>query len=358
MKRIVAQIILLPLLISCESTVATVEEYHLSANSVTTVDSFSVSNLIYADDERLLASSGYSPTCLISIPVRESKLEVEESEYFLTRGRALAEIQSYANYEVYKDTVHILSYSAYGIDKIIRIPFEGINDIPSWTIELTPYFKGLYPQSHFGILDNGDYVLSGGERDSEKLICFLHNNEHNFEMYDYVPDDGFDSNPIVKHYVYRPNSKLFVNGDDILYVCGEGRLALIINSKDSGISYLYDEFPKYSAAPDGMNFVRDSKSWLGMKASASEKVIFMSPYTYRYVNGNPVPDNYKGYPPYYMDRIEAFSWKGEKLYTLSLEYPFDDLLVDESGKRLYTIAEDLVTGDDIIYQYDLPADID
>ncbi len=351
-------ITLLPLLISCESTVATVEELSLSAINVTNVDSCSIFQLIYADDECLLASTVYSSYSLVSIPIRESELKAEESEYFLNYGRAKSEVlRNSSAYNVYDDTIHVLSSPSTGIDKIIKIPLDGINDNLSWKIESTPYIKGVYCRS-FDFLDSDSYVFAGGLMDSEKVICILNNKEHTSKQYDYIPDDGFDSNPRIKKLVYFSNSEVHVNGSAILYVCGEGHLALIINSNDGKIRYLYDEFPKYSASNDGLTFVRDSKSPLGITASASDKAIYLSPRMAKMVNGKFVPDNFKGYPPYCNDRIEVFSWEGERLYTLCLDHPFCSYIVDKSGKRLFTYFEDLDIGDAIIYQYDLPADID
>ncbi len=350
-------IILLPLLISCESTVATVEEYSLLANSVTPIDTCSLFQLLYADDERLLASTVRSSYDLVSIPIRESELKVEESELFLNYGRSISEVMRNNTCSgVCNDTIHVLASNLFGIDKIIKIPFEGINDISSWEIESTPYYQGIDVNgvTGFDFLDSDSYVFAGGLMDSEKVICILNNKEHTSKQYDYIPDDGFDSNPRIKKLVYFSNSVVHVNGSAILYVCGSGHLALIIDSNDGTIRYLYDEFPKYSASNDGLTFVRDSKSSLGIKASASDKAIYLSPRMAKMVNGKFVPDNFKGYPPTYMDRIEVFSWEGERLHSLCLDYPFSSFLVDKSGKKLYTTTEDLDTGDDIICQYDLP----
>jgi len=359
MKPQIVLFVLLSLFISCESTVTTVEEIHLSAKNTTVADSCDIFHLLYADDDYLLASTSHSSTNLIRIPIKDSKLIFENCEFFLNKGRAQADIQNHAIFKCCNDTIHVLSYNSYGIDKIIRIPFDGIKDIPSWEIDNSTYYQGLFPAGlNLDVLDDGSYIFAGGKFDSEKFICFLNNKEQNFKMYDYIPDDGIDSNPMVKLLVYSGNARIFTNGNDILYICGNGCLAMILNSEDGNIRYLYDEFPIYSVAPDGINYGISPKSSLGISSFASDNAIYLSPHTEKIVNGKYVPDNFKGYPPYFVDRIEVFSWEGNGLYTLCLEYPCSSFMVDESGKRLYAKSQDLDTGDEIIYQYDLPADID
>ena len=341
------------LLISCKQTKISSKELPLSAEQSQIVDSCYLFELLHADDNRLVASLLYSSDQLMTIPIRDSILILEGHEEFLKKGRGDAEVIN-ALYKIYQDTIHVVSFTGTGIDKIIKIPFAGIDDYSSWKITGTPLYQGLYLGMNFDVLDDDIYVFAGGKIDDEGVICCVDNKDFDIEQLDFVPQDKNDCSSVVKHIVYSSESKVFVNGKNLLYVCGKGRLALIIDSINGSTRNLYDECPVYSAATDGINYRLSPKSHLGFYAYASDSMIYLSPILARLVNGMYDPAEYKGYPSYFIDRIDVFSWEGKKHYTLCLEYPSSSFVINERGDRLYALSENPNTGDQVVYVYNLP----
>lgn len=345
--------LMISLLVSCRPTEISSEEIPLSAVQCQSVDTCCLFELLHADDNRLVASLLYSSDQLMTIPVRDSALAFEGHKEFLKNGRGEKEV-IYAHYKIHQDTVHVVSFTGTGIDKILKIPFTGIADYSSWETISTPLYQGLYLGMNFDVLDDDIYVFAGGKADDEGVICYVDNKDFDIGQLDFALQDKYDFNPIVKHSVYTSGSKVFVNGRNLLFVCGIGRLAMIIDTINGSTRYLYDEYPVYSAATDGINYKIDPKSYLGFYSYASDSMIYLSPILARVVNGKYDSDDYRGYPPYFTDRIDVFSWAGERLNTLCLEYPFSSFVVNERGDRLYALSEDSDTGNQVVHVYNLP----
>ena len=148
-------------------------------------------------------------------------------------------------------------------------------------------------------------------------------------------------------------SKIFASGSKIVYACSEGRYVSILDfsSDTPGEKLIYDEFPVYKAAPDGMNAIRSPKSRRGVYAFATDSLIYISHLENMIEDGRYVPDNYKGYPPYYNDRIEVYDWGGDCIATYILDRPFYNFYVRDDDKSLYTLTIDRETMYSEIYRY-------
>lgn len=334
MRPVFFLFLIIILLVSCEPAKLSSEEIPIPAVQCHTVDSSYLFELLYADDTRLVASLLSSSNQLMTIPVHDSTLVFERHKDFLRKGRSESEVL-HAHYKIRQDTIHVVSFTGTGIDKIIKIPFSGIADCASWKTVSTPLYQGLFFGMNFDIIDDDIYVFAGGKADDESVVCYVDNKDFDIKRLDYVPQDKNDCNVVVKHIVYTSESKVFVNGENLLFVCGKGRLALIINRVNGSARYLWDEYPVYSTASDGINYRLKSKSHLGFNIYTSGSKIYLSPILARLVNGVYDPGDYNGYPPYFTDRIDVFSWEGDKLYTLRLEYPSSSFVINEGGDRLY-----------------------
>ena len=207
----------------------------------------------------------------------------------------------------------------------------------------------------FDLLTSSDYIVLGGEYGRESILARLSERNLTWSSVPFWPDDGYKGEALPKQMLYTRNSKVFSNGDKIFYASGEGRYFSILNISEDPVSesFIYDEYPSYSVGPDGLNPKRAPESKLGGIACATDSAIYigllnclLSPAGYY------VPDNYKGYPPYYIDVIEVYGWNGEYLCTYTLDTPFATFFV--SGRYLYTVTVDRDTMLSEIYRYDLP----
>ena len=352
MKKLVAFFLLIALFHSCQSNKEEVPEFLLFPIATEVIDSCYLFELINADDSCLIASLLQSSSQLVSIPIDNYGLNLSKSDFFLNKGRGNLEILS-GRFDVYHDTLHVLSTTSNGIDKVIEIPLNHTDDASFWNVVKTPYFQTVYPGLNVNVLKDGLYLFSGGYIGSESVACYANIENGVINELDYWPEDGVAVNSVVKHQMYTSESKVFWNEGKILYVCGNGCFALLLDHNTQEVTYLYDEYPKYSEANDGLNFIKEPKCSLGMYSFTSQNSIYLAPILSKIVNGDYQPDNFKGYPPYYTDRIDVFSWEGKKLGTLSLANPFSNFIVNEQARKLFALSENLITFEQEVHIYDL-----
>ncbi len=307
--------------------------------------------LIYANDTIVIASLLSNKSLLGMYRIGDP----ETFHKFLNVGRGPMEV-TYASAISRSDTLHVLSYGPYGICGIIRIPVESAVDMQSW--EYTDYseYCGFLVGRGFCIKSYDEYVMLGEKYGQENIMSVLSSNTPHIAPMHFWPDDGFDGPAIVKQGVYGPGAKIFCNGDKILYAGDWGRYVSILNLSGSAISSetkIYDEYPIYTAAGDGINPTRSRESNLGVQAYTTDSRIYISTLEYHLVNGEYVPDNYKGYPPYFIDRIEVYDWAGQYVKTYSLDVPFGTFYVSEDDSCIYTVSENLETMFPEVYRYEL-----
>lgn len=351
MKQIIATLILL-LLSSCAMRNEDRSERFLSlqGEKLETDPEMSLFEIVYANDSLIVATL-ISPDCqLAAIPIGGRS----ETRQFLHKGRGPMEVV-YAKVKSYNDSLFVLSHDPYGINGLIKIPVSGIQDMTEWEYIDFSDIDNLGIGNDFDLLTSSDYIVLGGEYGRESILARLSERNLTWSSVPFWPDDGYKGEALPKQMLYTRNSKVFSNGDKIFYASGEGRYFSILNISEDPVSesFIYDEYPSYSVGPDGLNPKRAPESKLGGIACATDSAIYigllnclLSPAGYY------VPDNYKGYPPYYIDVIEVYGWNGEYLCTYTLDTPFATFFV--SGRYLYTVTVNRDTMLSEIYRYDLP----
>lgn len=114
-------------------------------------------------------------------------------------------------------------------------------------------------------------------------------------------------------------------------------------------TFIYDEYPDYEVSSDGINPRRKPESKLGGIAYATDSLIFLSLLDCRIIDDKYVPEDYKGYPPYYNDMIEVYDWNGKYLYTCVTDIPFSTFYA--RGRFLYTLTTNKETLSSEVYRY-------
>ena len=250
-----------------------------------------------------------------------------------------------------------------GFRTIVIVGGDGaVNDVVNGIMksdikDKTQIHLGIIPNgigNDFDLLTSSDYIVLGGEYGRESILARLSERSLTWSSVPFWPDDGYKGEALPKQMLYTRNSKVFSNGDKIFYASGEGRYFSILNISGDPVSesFIYDEYPSYSVGPDGLNPKRDPESKLGGIACATDSAIYIGLLNCLHTPAGYVPDNYKGYPPYYIDEIEVYGWNGEYLCTYTLDTPFATFFV--SGRYLYTVTVDRDTMLSEIYRYDLP----
>lgn len=353
MKRFLILFAILSFLISCAGPQEGRNEINiaLAGTRLEICEDAPLFRLVYANDTIVIAS-------LLSSQNRIGMYRIgapEDFHEFLNVGRGPMEVVNTAIISR-SDTLHVLSYDSFGISGIIRIPVACAADMQSWKYTDYSDVKGLWVGVGFCMRFPDEYVMLGEKPGQENIMCVLSRKTSSVTPVHFWPDDGFDGPGTVKQVRYMLGSVIFCNGDKVLYVCDEGRYASILNLSGSSVlseTKIYDEYPQYKDSGDGFNPRRNPDSHIGVNSFATDSLIYVSPVECKLDKGKYIPDNYKGYPPYFTDRIEVYDWDGNYVRTYSLDVPFGNFYVSGDNRFLYTISENPETMFMEIYRYEL-----
>lgn len=275
-----------------------------------------------------------------------------ETYEFLHIGRGPFEVNQCA-VKSRDDTLYVMSYTPAGIQGVITVPVCRTDDKSGWRYEDISEVADIPMGGDFDVLQ-GQYVVLGDKYGQPNILSSITRGvDINVTPLSWWPQDKYKGSVISKQALYMNVSKIFANGSKIIYACSEGRYVSILDfsSGSPAEQPIYDEFPVYKAAPDGMNAIRSPKSRRGVYAFATDSLIYISPLEYMIEDGRYIPDNYKGYPPYYIDRVEVYDWEGDSISTYILDRPFYNFYVSDDDKSLYTLTVDRETMYSEIYRY-------
>lgn len=343
-------LILLLILSSCSPSgrrERTVREIALEGEKVNITSDASLYEIVYADTNQLVASVLSPTNLLISYRMGENTAPYE----FLRVGRGPLEVMS-ANVKSRLDTLFVLSHTSSGLHKLIKIPVVAIRDVSRWKSTDISSMKGISIGSDFDVLPSASYIMTGGKFGTETVLTEVSERKKNGNPVAFWPEDGCPVAPITKQNMYIRGAKVFSNeGSKVLYACGEGRYFSILDLSSESVSetFIYDEYPKYHVASDGINAERKPESLLGGMVYATDSLVFLSPLDCHLENANFVPDNYKSYPPDYNDRIEVYDWNGTYICTYVMDMPFGNFYVN--GRVIYTLTLNNETFQSEVYRY-------
>lgn len=206
-------------------------------------------------------------------------------------------------------------------------------------------------------LPNGRILITGGGYDTPVTLSEIDVKNQSVVPIGFWPEDRFDGRNLVKQSIYIDNATLHRNmkSEQLLYVSGKGKYAFIFRLEKNTVTQkimLFDAFPSYMTAEDGINSRLNADCEAGFRVTVTDSLIYMRPEEYEVVRGQ-MPDNYKGYPYYYNDKVYVFDWNGKMVRKYMLDTPFFDFIIDEGNKRMYASTDDLETGGTIVKRYSL-----
>ncbi len=318
----------------------------LKGEKVEIASDASLFEIVYVDDSLLIASVLSPAYKLVSYRINGGVAAHE----FLRIGRGPMEVIN-ANIKSRGDTLFVLSSNPNGLQGLIKIPVSGIEDMSQWDSSDYYAMTGISVGRDFDVLSSSEYIMVGGKFGDETVLSVLSEENISCEPFPFWPEDNHDVGPIAKQGMYIRGARVFSNGDKLFYACGEGRYFSILDMSTDKVSetFIYDEYPEYQVASDGVNPRRRPNSKLGGIAYATDSLIFLSLLDCQIANGKYIPEDYKGYPPYYSDRIEVYDWNGKYICTYSMDVPFSTFYV--KGDIIYTLSINKETMYSEVYRY-------
>lgn len=346
LNKILSAICFLALLFACNHVErGNKRMVELSLGRVHFVDGVSIRKIVFADDSLIVGDAISSEYELVAIPHDSPSYGV------LRNGRGPMEVLA-ARVKTRSDTIHALSFTPYGISGAVKIPIHYLEDESRWVKVDYGQLNGLRIGADFDFWGQSDYVFPGARYGDENMLTRIGVTSPCEIPLNYWPADDYSGPPEPKLSMYLQSS-VFCNGEKLLVATKEGRYASILDMSSGEVTetVLYPEFPKYHADSDGLNWRRSPGCALGCRAFATDSLIFLSHCTAMLEDHHFIPDNFKGYPPEYVDEIDVFDWEGNYHQTLHSSIPFLNYYV--KGKTLYLLSEDLETSFSVVYSCQL-----
>lgn len=323
---------------------------HLSGVEVGIPEDASFFRLVYASDSLIIAHSFSNKNKLTAYCLSDDGCTEEN---FLMVGKGPLEVlDAFAKYK--SDSLYVMSFTPMGVSAFITIPLKNYCDVSAWKVQEAE--QRMLAGADFAPTGNGEYVIVGGEYDTETVLTKYNSSDGLYSNVTFWPDDGFEGGNIVKQLIYVRSSYVSVVDQKILYVAGEGKLATIIDvgKQPVDIREIYSDYPQYAPSEDGMNPRRNPKSGLGAYSFATEEYIYLSPLLCHLNGINYEPSDYKGYPPYFTDEIDVFDWDGCYKCTYVLDQPLCNYYVNEEEQVIYALSCDKNTLTSAVRKYELP----
>jgi hypothetical protein len=311
-----------------------------------------VFKIMYASDSLvILKSKGH---CLMSV----GHMATEDSVFFIPiarRGRGPYEFQ-YVVPEVYEDSLYLVENQGM-MHSMTSVPLMSLDSTMTWSEYDLKDLDRITMRS-FCHLDKERLLLLGGEFDENELITIVDIYSHDTKAISFWPEDGFRGSTIVKQQAYLRNSKIHYHDRRILYVAGEGRYAelLYLDNNDAikDRKSIYHIAPDYLDRGDGLNpsIVRGAPR--GISSYVSNNRIYLLVHNWvTSQDGQTLPQEYKGYPSTYDDRIEVYDWDGKLINAYQTDIPFGSFAVTPNDSTLFTLTQDMLSGEARIRRYNL-----
>ena len=174
-------------------------------------------------------------------------------------------------------------------------------------------------------------------------------------LYGLWPDDGFEGSDYVKQTVYANGSLLKCPDKNLFLVSSQmGQYVEIFRIEQNQIvpvSKLFDLYPQYEVANDGLNVRYSRDNMRGLDICVTSEFIYVMPdrgTMEEYVRDIQNSDSYN-----YTDEIFVYDWNGVLRKRFKLDYDILTLLVDKDNHFLYGQSIDKGTSDEYIVRFEL-----
>lgn len=201
-----------------------------------------------------------------------------------------------------------------------------------------------------GILDSISFLTVTTAAQSEDMIASFSFKDSVMTGTGYhYPPDNVNAAPIVKALVYAGNITRRPGGDQFLYSCSTGKYAFIFRLDDhcqiKDIHYLYDIYPKYIVAKDGLNYRYTQDCEEGFVQTVTADYIYLGDRSRTIADRNP------NYPNGFFDEVLKFDWDGNPCTKYVLNCPAAKVVVSSNDKILYGFTIHPKTGLESFIKY-------
>lgn len=288
--------------------------------------------------DRVLSLSAVDEDNLISVP----------SSIFRGRGplemmMPMSKIDSKGNYYAVERTggsADRMDYTTNGLKDL---------DTKSGMRSVDLSWLNLTYVSNFAVIDEENIIVLGFNQEDTDLLHFVDLNARQSEGISFWPGDSRHVTDIADKMILVNNARIFINDDKLLYVCGEGRVAKILQLNGDVVENetdIYSSIPLYKKDNLGNNFFIQKGQERGINAYATMDRIYLV------VMGEmDHTSNYKGYSYYCRDEIEVYDWSGSFICKYRTDQPFINFVVSEDDSTIFTFTEDLSDNEPMVRKY-------
>lgn len=238
------------------------------------------------------------------------------------------------------------------ISKIYELAPTFIHDCDKWTEYKIGAEECLPGGAAVSLNDSCLLMLTAPLNDVKSIMSIIDYKHSKVTQADFWPEDGYEGATLPKFMVYMSNAKLFANSDGkILYHCGNSDLDFIFTVENGHIdikTFINDEYPKYTAATDGINYSMSLPNH-EYRAFATDDYIYLLNYN-KSADGNAAKD-YKQLR--YGDEVDVYDWNGKKIKKLILEKGGYSIIINSDDSHLFLCSNDEETGDCKWINYEL-----
>lgn len=277
------------------------------------------------------------------------------SSGFLSYGTGPNEMSGY--FCLSKDdtdsTISVLDYNGGRLNFVYKIPLAkdkryDKNLWKKYSFEKVTKYRCANPA--FVQLSDSTLLLGAGTYDASYVLSIVNLKTQEVTPVDFWPlEDGVDCPNLVRQAMYMDNARLYRNGTKILYCCGSGHYAFIFELEGDKMvnkRTLFDVYPEYKVAPDGVNYHYTSGCNKALQVCVTQRFVYVRVKEYESRRAT-----YKGYPYNYSDEIRVFDWEGNELKKYLLDIPCSFFIVDENDECMYTKTVDLKTDESQLMTY-------
>ena len=202
--------------------------------------------------------------------------------------------------------------------------------------------------------------------DSSLIACLINTNELNEWFADlniisgeltiipeFSPNDGIDSSPLTKQWLYNSGARLkkHPKQDWYVYTCDEGLYLELFKIKNDSIidrKVLLNQYPKYHTGDDGVTPTGfPGEQLMGLQIDTTEDFIYatFSDMTYndfrKIASGQTVNKLSKpGMTDGFDNRLYIFDWSGTLIKSYELSHPIANIAASDTKREIYGVTED------------------
>ena len=270
---------------------------------------------------------------------------------FLRRGRGQYEVINPLGFSRCGDDLIVVDHAGISSpNKLITINLRSPEDHSSWTVDDLSWMGATRPICSIVRLSPTTYLTTGGMYSSGTALSLLDVRNKEFSPIDYRVPMITDSDLLAQEAILSLSSITAPLHPKSLfgYSCGEGKYLDIIelngNYSVKNHTVALNTPPRFEGDSRLIYSMQDRTN-RGIKVKSTQGHLFV------FYNQPAELEGYKGYPPYYNDYLDVFTWDGAFVIRLVLDTPFADFIISQDEDVLYSSSMDPESSLPIIKRY-------